>query len=207
MRNNLSKTKYFIGIDEAGRGPIAGPVAVGVVAIKIKNKNSKFKIFKGIRDSKQLSEKAREVWFKKISQLKKEKALDFHVSLISEKVIDKKGIVFAVFSGIRLSLKKIKAKPSSAYILLDGSLKAPVQFKNQKTIIKGDETVPVISSASIMAKVTRDRYMKRISKKYPKYAFEKHKGYGTKAHYKKIKKHGLSKIHRRSFLKKIIKIS
>ncbi|MEK7662444.1 MAG: ribonuclease HII [Patescibacteria group bacterium] len=193
------RNKYITGIDEAGRGPIAGPVAVGVVIMKLTTYNQRQIIFRGIRDSKQLTEKKREWWFGKIKKLKKEKILDFRVSLVSEKTIDEKGIVFAIRKGIYSSLLSLKVG-KDAQILLDGSLKAPARYKYQKTIIRGDEKKPVISAASIMAKVVRDRHMKKIAEKHPDYAFEKHKGYGTKEHYRRIKKHGLSKIHRRSFL-------
>lgn len=190
--------KFIAGIDEAGRGPIAGPVSVGVLVVEKKH----LRFLRGIKDSKKLSEKAREEWFFKIKTLSEKNIFRWSVVLVSEKIIDKKGISFAIRTGIHASLTKLKVGENTE-ILLDGALKAPAVYKYQKTIIKGDEKKPVISAASIMAKVVRDRHMKKISKKYPDYAFEKHKGYGTKEHYKKIKKHGLSKIHRRSFLKKL----
>jgi ribonuclease HII len=183
--------KYIIGIDEAGRGPLAGPVSVGLVMISQKDRN----ILKGIKDSKKLSEKRREEWFEK---LKKEKKVFYTCAMVGPKVIDERGISYA----IRLAVKKVclRTGKKNCEILLDGILHAPKIYKNQKTIIKGDEKIPVISAASIVAKVTRDRKMKVLSKKYPKYEFEKHKGYGTKDHYIKIKKYGRCKIHRKSFL-------
>ena len=96
---------------------------------------------------------------------------------------------------------KFKLEPSECLVLLDGNLKAPKEFKNQETIVKGDEKEPVISLASIIAKVSRDRYIVDLSKKYPEYEFERHKGYGTKLHYEMLKEHGLCNIHRRTFIK------
>lgn len=203
-------TKFTIGIDEAGRGPLAGPVAVGIIKIensKIKNKISNTvpknfikENFPDLKDSKKLSEKRREEIFEQIKKLKKEGKLSWAVALVSERLIDKKGINAAIKTGIKYCLSKVEAQ-STDTIKLDGSLSAPEEFLNQKTIIKGDETVPVISLASICAKVMRDRYMKKISLKFPEYRFEKHKGYGTIEHINMIKNHGLSTLHRRTFCK------
>jgi ribonuclease HII len=220
--NEGMKAKFLIGIDEAGRGPLAGPVAVGAFAIRSK---SILKMFKGARDSKKLTPEQREVFFLKIKEAKKAGHVHFAVSFSSATIIDKKGIVPSIKSALNRSLKKlerdfIQEKPlygaqykgspmyrwlslDTCKVLLDGSLKAPRRYLNQKTIIGGDDKEPVISLASICAKVLRDRKMKRLAKKYTQYGFEIHKGYGTKAHYKAIKKHGFSKEHRRSFLKGI----
>lgn len=199
MRKQGQKSNYIVGVDEVGRGPIAGPLAVGAVLIKLKIKKSKFKIFRGIRDSKKLSEKKREEWYRKIRSLQKERILDYRVSLVSEKIIDKKGLSYSLKLAVSNCLRKLQIKPDTT-ILLDGSLYAPHKYKNQKTIIRGDEKEQVISAASIVAKVLRDGQMKRLSKKYPGYGFERHKGYGTKAHYRALKKLGPSKIHRKSFI-------
>lgn len=195
---------FLIGIDEAGRGPLAGPVAIGLFKINKKTLKKDFfaKNFPGLKDSKKLSEKKREEFFDKLPFLKKEGTLDFAVSLISEKIIDKKGISFAIKLGMEKCLKKVKAQ-SKDEILLDGGLKVSPLFKNQKTIIKGDEKEPTISLASICAKVTRDRFMKKEALKYPDFGFEVHKGYGTKKHRESIEKLGLTKIHRKSFCKKV----
>lgn len=188
---------FRIGIDEVGRGPIAGPVAVGsFVFLKIEVK----KLFKGVKESKQLSEIKREAWFKIIQKTKNEGLVNFAVNFQSEKVIDKKGLSFAVNKALRKSLLALKLKPNNVQVLLDGGLKAPVEYKNQKTIIKGDEKEMVIALASICAKVLRDRYMNNLVKKYPEYSFEKHKGYGTKGHYEAIRKYGVLGVHRKSFL-------
>lgn len=203
MKKTVAKNhKWIVGIDEVGRGPLAGPVAVGAVAIDSVIYNSRLKKeFKGIRDSKKLSEKQREEWFKKIKIAEKRGDIKFAVSMTSPSVIDKKGIVFSIQSALKHSLLKLSISPDGTQIFLDGGLRAPKEYKNQKTIIHGDDLVQIISIASVVAKVTRDRLMRRLAQKFPKYGFESHKGYGTKAHYLAIKKHGTIKIHRQSFLK------
>lgn len=189
--------KLLVGIDEAGRGPIAGPVSVGVfVFLNEKAGNH----FRGVKECKQLSEEKREYWFEKIVEAKKANQIDFCAALESEKIIDKKGISYAIKSTLNKCLKKLKIDSESHRILLDGGLRAPISFKDQKTIIKGDEKKKVIALASICAKVTRDRYMRKMADKYPEYGFDIHKGYGTKVHYEAIRKHGKSPIHRESFL-------
>lgn len=187
----------IFGIDEAGRGPLAGPVSVGAVRIHA-DFNKKF--FKGIKDSKKLIESERDTWFLLAKEAKKKGELDFAVALISEKVIDTKGISAAIKLGIKRCLDKLEAG-SGDQVFLDGSLHAPQEFIHQKTIIRGDEKIPVISLASVCAKVTRDTYMKKLAKKYPEYCFEDNKGYGTKVHMAALNKFGPSVVHRTSFLK------
>lgn len=193
----IIQMRYIVGIDEAGRGPLAGPVAVG--AVKVNNLKKFNKLVRGIKDSKKLSEQKREEWFGRAKKSKKNQELDFAVALISEKIIDKHGIAYAIRLGIKKCLIKLKVSKNSK-IFLDGGIKAPENFFHQTTIIKGDEKVPIISLASICAKVTRDRFMIQLSKKYPKYNFHIHKGYGTLMHRQLIKKHGPSPAHRKSFL-------
>lgn len=202
--------QYTIGIDEAGRGPLAGPVSVAAVVIMSRHRldrllrsnlsTGRFDLGFGLRDSKKLSGKKREEWFQWLKE-KKKGELNFAVSLVGKKIIDKQGIVPAVKIGIRRCLNRLKLNPDQCRVLLDGSLKAPKIYRNQKTIIRGDETVPIITLASIVAKVTRDRKMLRLAKNFPNYQFEIHKGYGTRAHYRALRKNGLSPLHRRSFLK------
>ena len=203
MKKIVTKNhKWIVGIDEVGRGPLAGPVAVCALAINSAIYNSRLKKeFKGIRDSKKLSEKRREEWFGKIKIAEKRGDIKFIVSMTAPTIIDKKGIVFSIQKSLNKSLSNLKIKPEHSQIFLDGGLKAPKEYKNQKTIIHGDDLVQIISIASVVAKVTRDRLMVRYSKKFSQYGFERHKGYGTKAHYLAIKKYGTTKIHRRSFLK------
>lgn len=191
------QARYIIGVDEAGRGPLAGPVTVGVVAVP---RAFSMKFFRGIKDSKQLTLQAREKWFKKIKLEEKRGIIKYKVSYAQARTIDKKGIVRAILKSVRSCLVRLDAPPKRSLVLLDGSLKAPKEYKHQKTIIGGDELLPIISAAAIVAKVLRDRRMTRLAKKYPKWDFDIHKGYGTERHIRKIKKFGLSPIHRRSFL-------
>lgn len=208
--------KHVVGIDEAGRGPLAGPVSIAAVEmtldnyclIKTKIRSLKWLIkngFSTLKDSKKLSEEQREKWYEQILQWKKEGLLDFSNTLINSGEIDTKGISVVIRYGIARILNQFKnINPSDMNILLDGSLFAPEKYTNQKTIIKGDELEPIISLASIIAKVKRDRKMILLAKKYPKYLFEVHKGYGTAKHMNLIKLNGLSKIHRKTFCTRVI---
>lgn len=196
--------KYFIGIDEVGRGPIAGPVTVCAV---ISNAGRVVENFDGIKDSKKLTEKGRQKWFGKIKEARDNKILKFAVFSTSNKIIDKIGIVGAVSLCIKNCLVKLNSEPDETYIILDGSLHAPKIYKYQETIIKGDEKEPLIAMASIVAKVCRDSFMERLPDKYAAYGFHKHKGYGTKAHYAAIMQHGVSDLHRRTFLKPSTQVS
>jgi len=201
-RNDSKKLIYSIGIDEVGRGPIAGPVAVGAFVFLTKEAR---KLFRGVKESKQLSEQKREWWFARIESAQKSSDIDFCVSFQSEKIIDTKGLSYAIKTALLKSLGTIvienKLEPTQVQVLLDGGLKAPANYSNQKTIIKGDEKEMVIALASICAKVLRDRRMNLLGKKYPKYGFERHKGYGTRGHYRAINKYGILQTHRRSFIR------
>lgn len=190
----------MVGIDEAGRGPLAGPVAVGAVVCGV---GFDMKLLAGVRDSKKLSERQREEWFAKLKGWKKAKKLDYRVSLVGASVIDSKGIAHAIRKGVSNCLKRLGIDEARADIKLDGSLKAPKKFLLQTTIIGGDDKVPLISLASIAAKVIRDRKMKRLTERYPEYRFDVHKGYGTRLHIELIRKLGPSPIHRQSFLTRI----
>lgn len=207
---------YVVGIDEAGRGPLAGPVSVSAVIMpaeeytKIKHKIRSFKWlienkFPALKDSKKLSEKQREQWMDQINTWKKEGLLDFANTMVGPQVIDKEGISEVIRKSVARLLKKLKdADPENTYVMLDGSLYAPEIYTNQNTIIKGDELEPIISLASIVSKVKRDNKMKTLESKYKRYDMGTHKGYGTDKHRKLIKKYGISKIHRRSFCKNIV---
>jgi len=190
--------KFPIGIDEVGRGPIAGPVTV--CAFTFYKKVSFPKTLPKLKDSKKLSAQQRELWFAQIKIWQKEGIADFKVSSVSAAVIDKIGIVPAIQKALNISLHTLSPKTQNT-ILLDGGLKASPAYKKQKTIIKGDEKEQVIALASIVAKVTRDSYMNRMAKKYPDYRFETHVGYGTRKHYEVLFLHGVTPLHRRSFLK------
>ena len=197
--------KKIIGLDEAGRGPLAGPVTAAAVLILLPNKISLLKneVFKKIllqaRDSKKLSPKKREEIFRLI---KKCSLIQFSYAPVSEKVIDKINIEQATFKAMRICLKKLKINPKNSQhclILVDGNRNIPQINYLQKTIIKGDDKVFSIALASIIAKVIRDKKMIILAKKYSNYHFEIHKGYPTKLHRKLLKKYGACKIHRKSY--------
>lgn len=194
--------QYIIGIDEVGRGALAGPLCVGACLMNRKQAPAFLRTISGIKDSKQLTPFFREQWFRIIANAQEDGMCEWRTVFVSEKVIDARGLSFALKKAIRNALWKLRVHPARSLVLLDGGIKAPRAFLFQRTIIRGDETEPLIASASIMAKVKRDRYMVRLSRRRSVYGFERHKGYGTKAHYEALKKHGPSEIHRKSFLKK-----
>ncbi len=196
----MQKVTHIVGIDEVGRGPLAGPVTV--CACKVPH-NFDFSHFKGIKDSKKLSPRKREEWFVKISDLKSKGDLDLAFSSVSAPEIDKIGIALAIKKALNSALEALSLIPETTHIKLDGALRAPEKFLSQETIIRGDEKVSIISVASIIAKVMRDRHMAEQAKLYPLYGFEKHKGYGTKNHFELIRQHGMTPIHRKSFCKNI----
>lgn len=197
--------QIIVGVDEAGRGPLAGPVAVAAVSM---SRSHLAKFTRGVisqsalplRDSKKLSAAARGLWFSALQKARHAGEIDFSVALVGEKIIDSRGIVYAVRLGVRRVLNRLKIGPSQSQILLDGSLRAPAKYRKQKTIIRGDNTVPIIMLSAIAAKVRRDRRMIGLAKRYPGYGLEIHKGYGTSDHYRALKRLGISPIHRRSFL-------
>ncbi|MFA5997149.1 MAG: ribonuclease HII [Candidatus Paceibacterota bacterium] len=198
------KYKYIIGVDEVGRGPLAGPVAVGAVCIYAEHKKKVEKLFPIIKDSKKLTPKKREEWLLKIKEAESLGYLSCAVSFVAPSVIDKRGLSSAIRTAMIASLEAIEHNVDEAKVLLDGSLYAPEHYKNQETIIKGDEKELAIALASIVAKVARDARMTLLAKKFPEHGFEKHKGYGTRAHYEAIKKNGITKHHRKSFLKGVV---
>ena len=198
----------MVGIDEVGRGPLAGPVTVCAVLCTA-DFYKKLAKYEGLTDSKKLSEKNREHWFALASLMQEEGSIVYAVESVSPKEIDKIGISKAIQKALDTALEKISTQhqqisPAAIQVLLDGSLHAPVEYIHQETIIKGDQKEKIISLASIIAKVTRDRYMVKIAKKYARYGLDIHKGYGTKNHRDAIKKYGLSEIHRKSFCGKIV---
>ncbi len=199
--------KYIIGIDEVGRGPLAGPVTVAaVIAATVFYKNQRF--FSGIKDSKKLSPEKREEWFRKFTaHSKKDAEFKFVHASVAAEWIDKIGISAALRLAVKKCLQKLDVKNLKQKIMLDGSLYAPKEYTNQETIIKGDEKVPIIAAASIVGKVIRDRMMIRLHNKFPEYGFDAHKGYGTRMHQAAIKRYGLSSIHRKTFCRKILSLS
>lgn len=186
--------KRIACLDEAGRGPLAGPVVAAAVVIK---KKSNLKLLRSdlhnIRDSKKLSPKKREEFYKILT---KHPDIKWGIARVSERVIDKINILEATKLAMKRAIEKLPKKPD--FLILDGNFKinSPIL---QKSVIKADEKVFSCALSSIIAKVSRDRIMRRYSKKYPKYSFDKHKGYPTKLHRKMLKKYRPCKIHRKSF--------
>ncbi len=197
----MSQIRYIIGIDEVGRGPLAGPVTVCAFAIL----ETDLKLLDEIhaKDSKVLSEQKRDAVAAKLAQLKKSGRCVYQVASTSASIIDEKGLTKSIWMAINTALKKLNIHPEHADIYLDGGLHAPKSYFRQHTIIKGDSKIPVISCASCIAKVHRDGLMNKYDLEFPGYGFLDHKGYGTPAHYKMIKKLGLCDIHRRLFLRKL----
>ncbi len=187
--------ELLIGVDEAGRGPLAGPVAVGVVAVPLGF--DVLREFPEVRDSKLLSGQKREIIFDMVEKRIATGDLRSSVRLSGSGYIDRYGITRAVRKALWSGVRSL-GTPEQSVVLLDGLLRAPKEY-TQRTIIKGDLRVPVIALASILAKVTRDRMMERLSEQYPEYGFEQHKGYGTLSHKRAIKRYGMTDIHRLSF--------
>ncbi len=177
------------GVDEAGRGPLAGPVCVAAVIF------SPDTVIVGINDSKKLTEKKREALYDEI----KEKALAYSICMVDEKTVDDINILNATLKGMKEAVDKLSVKAD--LILIDGN-KVPDNLPDAKFVVSGDAKHACIAAASILAKVTRDRYIVEMAEKYPQYGFEKHKGYGTKLHYEMLEKYGPCEIHRKTFLKK-----
>lgn len=198
--------QWLLGIDEVGRGPLAGPVAVGLVLVP---NDLNWHSIPGVTDSKQLSALRRESIVVQAKRLSREGVLHYSVAMTSARVIDRIGIVPAIDQALRRGLRHLSKRcaliPEHVSLKLDGGLRAPKEWRYQETIIKGDVTEPVIGLASIVAKVTRDQYMSRLATRagYLQYDFSSHKGYGTKAHRAAIARYGLSDVHRQSYCKNI----
>lgn len=183
---------YIAGIDEAGRGPLAGPVCVASVIMPLNEED----IIEGINDSKKLSEKKRERLYDEILK----KAMSYHVEMIDVETIDTINILNATKLGMMTCIQSLDIKPD--IVLIDA-----VEVKSDiptHSIIKGDQLSYSIACASIIAKVSRDRLMVGLDKQYPQYGFAKHKGYGTKSHIEALKNHGKCPCHRETFIKNFI---
>lgn len=178
------------GIDEAGRGPLAGPVFAACVVLRPGEEIA------GLNDSKKLSEKKRELLFDEITA----HAADYSIAMASEQEIDEINILQATFLAMRRAFNDLHTKPDLA--LIDGN-RAPGLEVAERTIVRGDAKSASIAAASILAKVSRDRYLYDLDSRYPQYQFAKHKGYGTKLHYEMLAQYGISPVHRRSFLKNL----
>ncbi len=183
--------RYIAGVDEAGRGPLAGPVYAAAVILPEDAR------LDGINDSKKLSEKNREELFEKITEI----AISYAICAVDEKVIDEINILNATHKAMNGAVSMLCQKPD--YVIIDGNSIKGMEIAHQ-TVVKGDSKSISIAAASILAKVARDRYITEMAEKYPFYGFEKHKGYGTKAHTDAILEHGVCPIHRKTFLKKLL---
>lgn len=187
---NSLEYNYIAGVDEAGRGPLAGAVYAAAVILP------KGFIIPGINDSKKLSEKKREELFDVITA----NAVAYSIKSVDEKEIDRINILNAAFRAMNEAVTALS--PAAEYVLVDGNRIYGMDYVPHDTVVKGDAKSVSIAAASILAKVSRDRYITEISTLYPEYGFAKHKGYGTKEHYAAIEKYGPCPIHRMTFLKK-----
>jgi len=194
----LKKKGYVVGIDEVGRGALAGPLVAAAVLLPSRSR------FKDLKDSKKLSPKKREKWFK---YAKDNNGIFWSLARVSPGVIDRINVSQAANLAANRAFGRLIAdfQPGNYKVLLDGSLYLNGD-EPARTVIKGDEKYNCIKLASIVAKVTRDRYMKKLHRRYPQYGFGKHKGYGTREHIKALRKHGHSQVHRLTFIRKYHKI-
>lgn len=190
--NELYEQGYtcLCGVDEAGRGPLAGPVYAAAVILP------RGLVIPGLNDSKKLTEKKREALFDVITA----KALDYAIAFATVEEIEERNILGATMLAMNRAIAGLKNKPDLA--LIDGNRNAGIETPSL-CVIKGDATCADIAAASILAKVSRDRVMLELAKEYPEYHFEQHKGYGTALHYAALREHGPSPVHRPSFLKKM----
>ena len=184
--------KFVCGVDEAGRGPLCGPVVAAAVILREDDK------IEGVNDSKKLSEKKREEVYERIM----EKALAVGVGMSDVDVIEEVNILNATKMAMKQAIDNLKQQPD--YVLIDGNQMINIDIEGE-TVVHGDAKSESIAAASIVAKVTRDRMLIEWDKEYPEYGFAKHKGYGTKAHVEAIGKYGLTPIHRPSFCAKFVK--
>lgn len=183
--------EYICGVDEAGRGPLCGPVVAAAVILP------KHGCIEGVNDSKKISEKKREKLYDDIMK----GAIAVGIGISDVDVIEKVNILNATKIAMKKAVESLSIKPD--YVLIDGNQKIDIDIL-QETVVSGDAKSESIASASIIAKVTRDRMLRKFDEMYPEYGFAKHKGYGTKAHIEAIKKYGLTPIHRKSFCTKFI---
>ncbi len=209
------RLRWIIGIDEVGRGALAGPVTVGVFALRVGEK----KLFKGahppLRDSKQLTHLQREEWVRYLAEQKKNGADIWYIThSMTPKQVDHLNVAqaanWAATHAVTKLIKTAKLNPRESKVILDGGLHLKAEFKppfrSVETFIKGDEKFPAIMLASIVAKVTRDRKLVALHAKHPHYGFARHKGYGTKAHVTAIKIHGIIAVHRLTFTSKWVNL-
>ena len=197
--------KWIVGVDEVGRGPIAGPVTVCAAAMPFRvYRNTRWqKGPVGLTDSKLMTALARDAWYQKVTGLAKDGTLRFSVVSVPASAIDSRGISACIRSCIARALKKLSIDPRDCIVLLDGGLAAPSDYARQETVIKGDRHHRIISLASVIAKVTRDQYMILQHRRFPRYGWERNKGYGTASHYGALATYGPCDMHRKSFITKV----
>ncbi len=183
--------RFIAGIDEAGRGPLAGPVVAAAVIFE------PYTYIDGVRDSKKLRPAQRECLFEEIQA----RALSIGIGVVAATEIDRMNIRRATFKAMRMAIGRLKVNPQ--YLLIDGE-ELPENFYPQEALVGGDVRSFTIAAASILAKVIRDRIMQQFHRQFPQYGFDRHKGYGTALHREMILKYGPSPIHRKSFLKKLL---
>lgn len=186
--NSYAEYGIVCGVDEVGRGSFAGPVVAAAVVLK------KDSIINKLDDSKKLSEELREELYDEIVK----ESLCIGIGIVSNQVIDRLNILKATLLAMREAVSKLEVVPN--IVLVDGNVSIPELEIEQKTIVKGDSKSLCIAAASVVAKVTRDRYMRKLHTSYPEYDFFNNKGYGTKSHIEKIKEYGISDVHRESFI-------
>ncbi len=193
IEESLRERGYSViaGVDEAGRGPLAGDVYAAAVVLP------EGVLIEGLNDSKKISEKKREKLYDEIC----ENALAYAVATASVEEIDIHNIRNATYIAMNRAIEALKVKPD--YVLVDGDCIKECNYEHE-CVVKGDSKSASIAAASILAKVTRDRYMKTLAEKYPQYGFEKHNGYGTAAHIAALKEFGASEVHRKTFIKKFV---
>ena len=192
LENELLTAGYtaVCGVDEAGRGPLCGPVVAAACILRPGD------IPEGLNDSKKLSDAKRRALFDVIT----EQAVAYGICMVDEKRIDEINILQATFEAMQGALDQLTVRPELA--LIDGNRNKGISLVNE-TVVKGDSRSASIAAASILAKVSRDRYMEEMARRYPEYEFERHKGYPTKRHYELLRRYGPCPIHRRTFLKKL----
>lgn len=191
---------HLVGIDEVGRGPIAGPLCMGGCALLRERAAEFYRYMHGLRDSKRLTPANREQWASTLYMCAKKGICQLSLAFVSEQTIDERGLAYALRIAADTVLSSLSIVPSDSFVMLDGALKAPSIYRFQESIINGDEQEPLIAAASVIAKVRRDRHMVKLAAQYPNYGFEKHKGYGTKSHYRALSMLGPCELHRKSFL-------
>ena len=189
IEDSLENVGVICGVDEAGRGPLAGPVCAAAVILPPHT------VIEGLNDSKKLTDKRRRELFPVIC----EKAVAYGIAFATVEEIDEMNILQATFLAMRRAIEQLEGK--AEFALIDGNRQTDFGIPAM-TVVKGDSRSANIAAASVLAKVTRDEYMEKLSLEYPRYGFEVHKGYGTKRHYEALREHGASDVHRKTFLKK-----